>query len=355
MKRLKVKCGGFLLPTFNLFILTLTLLLLSSNSLALAYPDTAELKKTHRVVSRDKDGRPVLLSRILDGDSMSVVLDWRGGKVAGVRLEQEDPWESLEFTRLTESYGDGAAWHEHPGSAGGKPPLPGLEQQWFLKGYGGATGWLGSGTHKGRFFLAFADDAPSGLSRVEAPLALRPQVRAFLDTSSRWLKVPCRDGEWPAVPGQAPRKPAGKPVCYRSNEDTRLAVRFLRKSPLLLEVRFDEGESDALKEIRRVVQTVPDASQAEYARDLSALLLAESQIFLAKLGRALPDLFNWPSWQLQGLKQGQVPADRFLSIVRSELEPGDTLPALLLEAENLRLAINLYYKGTFQLEAEERK
>lgn len=322
---------------------------------ALAYPDTADLKKTHRVVSRDEGGRPVLLSRILDGDSMSVVLHWRGGKVVGVRLEQEDPWESLEFTRLTEAYGDGAAWHEFPGSGTGKPPLPGLEQQWFLKGYGGATGWLGSGAHKGRFFLAFADDAPAGPSRVEAPLALRPAAWAFLDTSSRWLKVACREADWPPVAGRTGRKPAGKPVCYRSNDDTRLAVRFLRRSPLLLEVRFDEGESDALKEIRRVVQTVPDASQAEYARDLSALLLAESQIFLAKLGRALPDLFNWPSWQLQGIKQGQVPADRFLSIVRSELEPGDALPALLLEAKNLRLAINLYYQGTFQLEAEERK
>jgi hypothetical protein len=353
----------------NAFILLFPALLHSAaiKAAALSFPDTAELKKTHRVVAR-KDGRPILLCRILDGDSMSLALEWDGGRPVAARLEREDGYSDADFTRLTEEYGEGAAWHEH--ADGGKPPYEGLQQQWILKGYGKGTGWLGAGLHRGRHFLVFRDEPPSGLARVEEPLALGAGVAAYLDSSSLWLKVACKESEWgPAPLLPAPKPPArsgmrpspaaapgsgGKPVCYRSNEDTRMWVRVRRAVPPALEIRLEEGESPALKEIRRVVQTVPDAAQADYARDLSQILLAESQIVLAKLAQRLPVLFNQPSWQLQGSKEGQVPSERFLALVRSREAPDEFLPALHFDGRNLAMAMNLYYRGTFHLNAESK-
>lgn len=327
---------------------------------SLAFPDTAELKKTHRVVSR-KDGKPVLLSRILDGDSMSLALEWEGGKPVSARLEQEDGFGDADFTRLTDEYGEGAAWHEFED---GKKPYEGLQQQWVLKGYGKQTGWLGAGLHRGRHFLVFRAAPPTALAKVEEPLALGAGIAAYLDTSSQWLKVACREAEWgpapalpsPKPPAAAPKagKPGRKPFCYRSNEDSRLWVKVRRARPPALEIRLEEGESPALKEIRRVVQTVPDAAQADYARDLSQILLAESQIVLAKLAQRLPGLFNHPSWQLQGSKQGQVPSERYLALVRSEDAPAEFLPALEIDGRNLAMAVNLYYQGTFHLNAEAK-
>lgn len=320
---------------------------------ALTFPDTASLKKAYTVRAR-KDGRPILLSRVQNGDSLSLALEWQGGRQASARLEQSDEFDSDAFGRLTEEYGGGAAWHE---VNGGKPAYPGQMQQWYLKGYGKETGWLGSGVDRGRYFLVFRAEPPSDLVKVDAPLALLPSVVSYLDSSSEWLKAACKEVDWNNKPGKQQR--AGKkakvaPVCYRSSEDTRLWVRITGRSPLALQIRLEEGESPALREIRRVVQTVPDASQADYAKDLSQMLLSEGQMFLAKIAQRLPGLFSWPSWQLQGSKDGQVASERFLEIIRSDQDPEDFLPALRLDGKRIRLAINLYYRGSFHLEAEER-
>lgn len=344
---------GFPYPEIPVLLFACSLLIPAAPSHPLSFPDTAVLKQTHRVVAR-KDGRPVHFSRIQDGDSTSVVLEWRDGRPVSARLEQEEEISDDAFTRLTEEYGAGAAWHEFDD---GKKHYEGLVQQWYLKGYGKESGWLGSGMHRGRYFLIFRETPPASMAKVEAPLALKPAVAAYLDTSSLWLKAECKESQWPRA-GKAPKSPAGaakgKPLCYRSNEDSRLWVRLRRKSPPSLEVLLEEGDSPALKEIRRVVQTVPDAGQAEYAKDLSQMLLSEAQIFLAKLAQRLPSLFNWPSWQIQGSKEGQLPAERYLALVRSEKEPGEFLPALFLDGRSMRMAVNLYYQGTFHLDAEAK-
>jgi hypothetical protein len=345
--------------------LILLFLMSAGPSHPLAFPDTAELKRTHRVVKR-QDGLPVLFSRILDGDSMSLLLEWKGGRPVSARLEREEGFGDEEFAGLAEAYGAGAAWHEFDD---GRKPYEGLVQQWHLQGYGGEGGWLGAGLHRGRHFLIFRSAPPAALSRVEAPLSLQPSLAAFLDTSALWLKADCAGQRWPesspaegpggrpASPGKARKPPPrgqGKPVCYLSNEDSRLRVRVRRKTPPAVDVLLDEGESPALKEVRRIVQVIPDAGQAEYAQDLSQMLLAESQIFLAKLAQKLPPLFTWPSWQLQGSKEGRLPPERYLALVRSEKDPGEFLPALFLDGKGVRLAVNLYYQGSFHLDAEAK-
>lgn len=358
---------------FELCILRFSIFLLSSALVAeaLTFPDTAALKKEYQVRAR-KDGLPVLLSRVRNGDSLSLAMEWKGGRQVSARLEQSDEFDSDAFGLLTGEYGGGAAWHE---VNLGKPAFPGLMQQWYLKGYGRETGWLGSGLDRGRFFLVFRAEPPSALVKVDAPLAMLPSVVAYLDSSSEWLKAACKEIDWNNKPGRAPelasarapaqgpgagvkagkagKKPKHAPVCYRSGEDSRMWVRITGKSPLALQIRLEEGESPALREIRRVVQTVPDASQADYAKDLSQMLLSEGQMFLAKVAQRLPGLFSWPSWQLQESKEGRVASERFLEIIRSDHDPDDFLPAIRLEGKRIRLSINLYYKGNFHLEAEE--
>ena len=365
-----VKNRGALPPHFERCIFHFSILLLSFafTAEALTFPDTASLKKEYKVRAR-KDGRPILLSRVKEGDSMSLALEWQGANQVSARLEQSDEFESDAFERLTEEYGGGAAWHESSGGSepkGSKPAYPGLMQQWYLRGYGKETGWLGSGIDRGRYFLVFRSTPPSQLVKVDAPLAMLPTMPAYLDSSSEWLKAPCQEGDWKMKPDPAgskpamartkpPKKVAMRPICYRSGDDSRLWVRITELSPLALQVRLEEGESPALREIRKVVQTVPDAAQADYAKDLSQMLLSEGQMFLAKLAQRLPGLFNWPSWQFQGSKEGQVATGRFLEIIRSDQAPEDFLPSMRVDGKRIRLAINLYYKGTFQLDAEERQ
>jgi hypothetical protein len=316
---------------------------------AIAFPDTAALKKEYRVTSR-KDGRPALLSRREKGDSLSLALEWSEGKVVSARLEQPEPFDPGAFEDLATAYGAGAAWHEFDD---GKRPYPGLIQQWYLRGYGGETGWLGAGVDRGRHFLIFRALSPSSLAKVDAPLALLPAAADFLDTSSEWLEVPCRERDWGTRPDKpASGKPGKLPLCYRPGADSRMWIRISRLKPLALQVRFEEEGSAALRDIRRVVQTIPDASQAEYAEDLAQMLQGEAQMFLAKLAQRLPGLFNWPSWQLQGMKEGRTGAKSLLAIIRDEREPGDYLPAMRLEGKRIRLAINLYYQGTILMEAE---
>src|SRR5690606_5017670 len=133
--------------------------------------------------------------RKADGDSASLHLDWSGGDLNSVRIEQGREFDPDSFAVLTSEYGEGAAWHESMGSAGlaeAREMYPGLQQEWMLKGYGGQTGWLGSGVLRGRYFLVFRAKPPKEKAAVKGPLRLNPDVFAVLDTSSQWLHVPCR-------------------------------------------------------------------------------------------------------------------------------------------------------------------
>jgi hypothetical protein len=335
------------------------LLLAALPAAAIHFPDTADLKKEYQVAAR-KDGRPTAFFRKAGGDSNSLHLDWAGTGKAGfaittARIEQEDEFDPEIFSTLTAEYGNGAAWHEamtNPDPQTLKL-YPGLQQQWHLKGFAGDRGWLGSGVFKGRYFLVFRTAPPTAAAEAPGPLRLNPGLFAVLDTSSRWLHVPCpaESGgkDKSAKPGS---KTPGAPACFTHSDDSRLRVRIDRKNPLSLQAWLEEGRSGALTDIKMALQAVPDAGQTEYAQDLSQMLLGEAQGFLVKFSQKLPEAFNWPSWQIQDFKGGQVKAAEFLPIVRRQADPGDSLPAFRFEDPGLRLRVNLYYRGTFHLAAE---
>ena len=321
---------------------------------AIHFPDTLELKKTWKVVDR-KDGRIQGFYRKSRGDSNALRLEWDKAGIAGVRLDQADEIESDSFSALTSYYGNGAAWHETMEAIDPRVvrAYPGVQQEWTLKGFGGERGWLGSGLERGRFFLVFRAEPPIPHVPVTGPLRLGPSLFAFLDSSSLWLHVPCKD-----LPGSgsilAAAMPKGspKPDCFSPGDDAHWTVRVDSRKPLRIQAWHEEGNSASLAEIRKAIGKVPDASQVEYAKDLSQMLLGEGQMFLVKLAQRLPPAFTWPSWQIQDYRGGEVGFGEFLPLVRRQKDPGEYLPAFRSEDPGLSMRVNLYYRGTVHLAAE---
>lgn len=327
-------------------LLSAVVLLPARSAHAVKFPDTAELKKEYRVIAR-KDGRPTGFHRTVRGDSANLRLEWSGTNLISARLEQGDEFDPDSFSVLTSEYGNGAAWHESMGtsdSGASRKLYPGLQQEWILKGYGGEKGWLGSGVNRGRYFLVFRETSPVALRPVAGALRLNPGIFAMLDTSSQWLRVTCREK------GASASKAA---VCFSPSEDPRLRIRIDRRKPLSMQAWLEESESGALADIKKAMESVPDAAQAEYAGDLSQMLLGEARMFLVKLSQRLPGLFNWPSWQIQDFKGGRIPPEAILPLVRRQKGPGDSLAALRYRDAGIRLDVDLYYRGTFHLMAEE--
>jgi hypothetical protein len=329
----------------------LSVLLSAFSASALQFPDTADLKKDYKVSAR-KDGRPVDFFRIRNGDSSTVRLEWSGSTLVSARLEQESEYESDGFSELTAAYGNGAAWHESMTAPDARTLkiYPGLQQQWHLKGFAGEKGWLGSGVDKSRYFLVFRTAPPTAPVVAAGPLRLNRGVFAVLDTSSQWLHVPCKDK--PKTSGKPDAAKA--PFCFSPAEDSRMIVRIDRKKPLALQAWLEEGESAALNDIKKALQTIPDAAQADYAKDLSQMLVGEAQAFLVKFSQRLPEAFTWPSWQIQDLQAGKVQPAEFLPLIRRQANAGDSLPAFRYEDSGLRLSVNLYYRGMVHLTAEEK-
>jgi hypothetical protein len=186
------------------------------------------------------------------------------------------------------------------------------------------------------------------------PFRLNPGVFAVLDTSSQWLHVPCKALPGSGKQGAKAGKASHAPFCFSPAEDSRLIVRIERKKPLALQAWMEEGESGALNDIKKALQSIPDAAQADYAKDLSHMLLGEGQAFLVKFSQRLPEAFTWPSWQIQDLQAGKVQPAEFLPLIRRQANAGDSLPAFRYEDAGLRLSVNLYYRGMVHLTAEEK-
>jgi hypothetical protein len=348
---------------FGLAAYAAAALLAASPAPALNFPDTAALLKTWKLAERE-DGKPAGFFRKAHGDSLAMRLEWGPKGLVSVRLDQPDEIASDSFAALTQEYGNGAAWHETVGGLDSQivKLYPGLQQEWILKGFGGEQGWLGSGVERGRYFLVFRSEPPIVRVPVLGPLRFSPALYAFLDSSSEWIHVPCKDmpgsERGPSGNAKGPRpkdrgaKGPGRPVCFSPDDDGHWFIRIDSRKPLALQAWLEEQGSPALAEIKRAIGKIPDASQVEYAKDLSQMLLGEGQMFLVKLAQRLPVAFTWPSWQIQDFKGGQVPYTEFLPWVRRQAEPGEFLPAFRSRDPALRLSVDLYYRGTVHLSAE---
>jgi hypothetical protein len=316
---------------------------------AIHFPDSSDYLKNYRIAAR-KSGKPADLYHRVNGDSASLHLDWKGNIPISVRFEQSREFAPDSFSVLVSAFGGGGAWHELPlvkADSSLRKACPGLEQQWLLKGYGGEKGWMGSGLQRGRFFLIFRETAPvSRPQETLGPLGFGANFFASLDTSSEWLHVPCQDV-----------RKGTHPICFVPGKDihSRIRIRIQRQSPLLLDIWWDEEGSNSLLSIKSALLSLPDLSQSEYAQDLSNMLLGEAQLFLAKLSQRLPQLFTWPSWQWQDCKAGRIPPQNLLNLIRHPESIGDSLPAFhYTDQGGIRIDVDLFFKGTLHVKAEDR-
>jgi len=299
----------------------------------------------------------------LQQESYNPHIEWNGSKPISHRYEQKNQFDPDSFANLVALYANGAAWHEWDGGPGGTKGadraktlklFPGLEQQWILSGYGNEKGWLGSGLFQGRYFLVFQESPPGGLTTVTDLLRLNStaQIFTYLDTSSEWLHAPCQNRvhEKKSHPKKSSQL---EDVCFVATNDSHWKIQINKSTSPALDIWFSEGESNSLKEIRTALESVPDMGQSEYAQELSQMLLGEAQHFLTNISERVPNVFNWPSWQLQNVKAGQVPAKEFLGLVRRTQTVGDSLPALrFVDKNKMQVNVDLFFNGKLHLRAE---
>jgi hypothetical protein len=331
--------------SFRVFLPLVTgILFFSGTARGIHFPDTLELLKDYRVLGH-KNGMPSDFFRRQQGDSASIHLEWAGSALSSIRYEQSQEFDPDSFSVLVSEYGGGAAWHEYgsgrPDSASRKK-FPGLQQQWLGKGYAGEKGWVGSGVERGRYFLVFQENALGNIGTVDEPLRLGLGLFRALDSSSEWLHVPCKE-----------TKKGSHPVCFTPSDNGKLRIQIENKSPISLDIWLQEEESGSLLGIQQALKTISDDAQFEYAQDLSQMLLGESQIFLVKISQRIPAIFNWPSWQLQDFKEGRIPRQEYLELLRQGHGVGDSLPAFRFKKKgSLQLNIELYFNGLIHLRAE---
>ena len=295
----------------------------------------------------------------LQQESYNPHIEWNGNKPISHRYEQKNQFDADSFANLVALYANGAAWHEWDGGADRAKTLkqfPGLEQQWILKGYGDEKGWLGSGLFQGRYYLVFQESPPGGMVTVTDVLRLNPitEIFTYLDTSSEWLHTPC---EKVAQGSKANSKKSSiaEDVCFVAANESHWSVRIGKGPNSSLDIWNQEPESSSLKEIRSALESIPDMGQNEYAQDLSQMLLGEAQHFLVKISERVPVVFNWPSWQLQTVKEGRVPAKEFFGIVNRSQTLGDSLPTWkFMDKNKMQLSVDLFFSGKLHLRAEKR-
>jgi hypothetical protein len=345
-----VKNRNLFKPSFFFSIcLTAGILGMPRIAAAIHFPEIATLLKDYQVHSgiAGKPGKPTNLFQWLNGDSISLNLEWADSKLISTRYEQTREFDPDTFAVRVAEYGGGGAWHEFGGRSSdsvARKIYPGLEQQWLLKGYGGESGWLGTGLNRGRYFLVFRQTIPGTMAFVSEPLRVGTGLFKTLDTSSEWLHIPCPEAE--------KEKQA---LCFSPIEDSKLVIKIEQRSPLKLDIWLREPASPSLSEIRRVLESLPDNAQSDYAQELADMLLGESQSFMVKLSQRLPPLFNWPSWQLQDHKAGKITAKALKEIVNRTRPLGDSLVAYHFEdKDGFKMKIALYFRGTLHMQLEDR-
>ncbi len=308
------------------------MLVLYGSVSALHIPDTTSLKKQYRVLQRS-EGLPARLFRTHKSDTLFLDLAWKGNAVEEVTYRQKQPFEGDVFSEISSRHSQGATWHELPDES--TPALrdrfPGLEQQWFLQGFE-QTGWLGAGLHQGVFFLTFLRTPPDEPEEVTEELRMRPSIGAYLDTSSLWLRGGCGENDT---------------NCFISLREKDWKV-FVTGRPVK-RLRLEQKSGESLRDIRETFFSLSPEQHAEYAADLSGVLFMEAQIFLTRAAQNFPQIFNWPSWQMQSLKKGRIPINRFRDLLAEPPAGPFLLPALALDLPNGRLEVALDFEGRFIL------
>jgi len=110
---------------------------------------------------------------------------------------------------------------------------------------------------------------------------------------------------------------------------------------------MEDGESEALQDIKTALKSVPDAAQADYAKDLSQMLLGESQMFPGEIVQRLPSAFNWPSGKSRISREAKCRRRLSCPSCAGRSTRAIPCPPSAAKDPGLRLTVNLYYSGRF--------
>ncbi|MFC1585201.1 hypothetical protein ACFL5V_06625 [Fibrobacterota bacterium] len=301
------------------------------------FPDTSFFHKAYKVHER-KHGLPVAYLSQRGKDSSVIHLTWKKARIVQVIHRQKKPFSNSRFSELASLYGKGAAWHEVPFADREKryvhKEFPGIEQQWALKGYGGKTGWMGSGLYEQTFFLVFSENLLTPLKKNEDPLRLHPGFIKALKTSGNWIPVSCR-------------KQSKQGSCYKHLLNSQLRVKVLEEKKHDLEIWFEEN--NILGDIKNTLETLTPDLFSEYARTLVDLSISEYQHVLNQISLEEPHLFNWSSWQLQNLDKGHLSTTDYLAFFKKHSLNWPYIPVLDYRGTGITLLIRLHFDGHYQM------
>lgn len=323
----------------SFLFLTILLGAAAQGAWALHWPDTTELKDSLKVLGRSQ-GKPATFAGVWQQDSLYLHLEWQDSNLVQIRYTREIPFEVSAFSALANRMGRGGTWHELPDpEASLRDSFPGIEQHWVLRGYGGRTGWVGSGLHRGRFFLAFRKKLPVSLPGENAALALHPRAAFRLDSATDWLRNPCDE-------------PQDTRLCFSHSLTRGFDLVMDTSGRRRLEIRYPSH--DSLGEVRAAFFTIPGSDQAGYAEDLTQIMYMEGLQFLVLLDQQVPPLFTWASWQWERA-DGRVDPSKILDLMKKKPYEVNEIPIFHHETENLDVRIYLNFDGQYRLELKEKK
>jgi hypothetical protein len=308
------------------------------------FPSPSELPGFQRL-RQDKNSE--LRARPLGkgGDTLYLLLEFKGSRpwsaTYSQRGEFQEDWILEQLTHFVPESSPHPLPDPGPGSRE-VGEVPGLKQQWSLRGRKGAAGWMGSGVRGDRYFLVFRAQAPMPVEEGKGPLRLRGEEMLKLDTLDGWLSAPC-----PAPATNAAAR------CFRPSDASPFLVRAETSAKSTrIEIRIEEGEP--LSEVRAAAGALPESHRGEYARDLSALLHGEALRLLAKAGRQAP-VFSWPDWKFLEWKRGRVPPEDYLRAWKKGGQLPDPLPALEYQGDGLHLRVEIHFNGQSRILAMEAR
>jgi hypothetical protein len=313
------------------------LLLFSCAAHAVEFPDTAHLKKEY-AVSKRGSGLPVEFFNSKGKDTSHVRLVWQKGSIVQAGYWRSVPFDDSRFSKLASFHGKGAVWHELPVTDSEKMKLwntmPGLEQQWILRGYAGESGWMGTGLHENRFFIIFRREGPSKLKYAKGPLRLTPGLVNELERSGNWVSSPCSSGT------------SGR-ICFTCIGKPQMTIFAESKGPFPVVIWLQE--KNPIFEIRQTIRMMRKEQYHEYSRELSDFSVLEAQSVISKILPEIPDLFTWPSWQVQEQVDMRIQASDYMKMFTKYGNEWPFLPVLEYRSKEINLVIRLHFDGSYQL------
>ncbi|MBF0429757.1 MAG: hypothetical protein HQK83_00650 [Fibrobacteria bacterium] len=299
---------------------------------SLNFPDTAAVAKQYTLSSRE-NGLPV---EYKNKHGMTLTLSWSDAQIAHITYSSKKPFHDTFFSEIAHSIGEGGMWHEQPLTPKDslRKKYPGLEQHWLLKGYGGKTGWIGTGLNQHQFFLTIHAQSPISVAENNNPLSLQSGFLSGIQNSVYWIASSCRPS-------------TSKGECYTLAANTGIHCVLPHDQHQPKEIWLEE--KNPIKEIWYAIKTLESLDYEEYANELAAFSHTESQSVMHKLLRDIPDMFNWSTIDFQKNSPGLLSASNYLTLFKKYDNDWPFIPVFHYEDKLHHIDIYLHFNGYYQM------